>query len=274
MFLESDFYQTLIVIFFGLLVGSFLNVVIHRLPLGESVVKPRSHCPDCGHSFPWYLNVPVMSYLFLLGKCFQCRKPISIRYPLVELLTALLFLAAKIRFGFSGLLFLKDFPLISILIAVTFIDLRHRIIPDSLSIGGLVLGLVASFFDPELGWDGALIGAVCGFGFFYGIAWFYVWRTGSMGLGGGDIKLLAMIGAYMGIKGVVTTIFLSSILGSIFGIILALRQKRQNPSSDTASEQPEGILKFSIPYGPFLVIGALYYYLLGEIVWNPLMHLY
>ena len=227
MFLLPPAFQSILVVVLGLLVGSFLNVVIHRLPRGESVVRPRSRCPHCGYSLPWYLNIPVLSYLAIRGRCLKCKASISIRYPVVELLTALLFLAAKIRFGFSGLLFIKDFPFIGILIAVTFIDLQHRIIPDGLSLGGLVLGLGVSFFDPDIGWFGALVGAVFGFGFFYGIAWFYVWRTGKMGLGGGDIKLLAMLGAYIGIKGVITTIFISSILGSVCGIILALRERKQ-----------------------------------------------
>ena len=272
MLILSSTFETVIVIVFGLLIGSFLNVVIHRLPLGESIVKPRSRCPSCGFSLPAYLNIPVLSYLALRGKCYNCKESISVRYPLVELLTALLFLTAKIRFGFSPLLFIKDFPLIAIFVSVTFIDLKHRIIPDVLSLGGLVLGLIVSFFDPHLGWQSSFIGAAFGFGFFYGIAWFYVWRTGRMGLGGGDIKLLAMIGAFMGFEGVVTTIFLSSILGSVFGIILALRERHaREPETDSVA--PDGLMKFSIPYGPFLVIGALYYYLLGDLLWHPLMHL-
>lgn len=272
-FMENEgfpFLSNLFVIILGLLVGSFLNVVIYRLPRGESIVHPRSHCPKCDYYFPFYLNIPVLSYLFLRGKCFKCKNVISIRYPLIELMTALLFLSAKLRFGFSYLLFFKDFPLISILIAVTFIDLEHRIIPDSLSLGGLGLGLFISFFDPHLGWEQSLIGAIVGFCFFYGIAWFYMKRTGNMGLGGGDIKLIAMIGAFMGINGVITTIFLSSVLGSICGIILAFKEKK---NTQNQNESTEGLLKYSIPYGPFLVVGALYYYLLGEILWHPLMHL-
>lgn len=266
-----DLWVNCFVAVFGLFIGSFLNVVIYRVPRNESVAFPGSHCPKCGGQIRFYENVPVLSYLMLRGRCRHCKTSIPFRYPLVELMTGLLFLALKIRFGFSYWLFLKDFPFAAILIAVTFIDLDHRIIPDRLSLGGLVWGLALSLFDPSITILQSFIGAIVGFSFFYLIAWYYEWRTGKMGLGGGDIKLIAMIGAFIGPMGVLTTIFISSIVGSVFGIVLAVRQKSQTPALGEDAEA--GLMKYSLPYGPFLVLGGLYYHLLGEILWHPFMNL-
>ncbi len=249
-----------IVILLGLIFGSFLNVVIARLPHGKSVVKPRSACPKCSTPIAWYDNFPVLSYLILRGKCRKCSNPISFRYVMVELITALLFIAVKQRFGLGWLLLARDFPLILILVAVTFIDLEHRIIPDELSLGGLVLGLATSWWVPGLGLISSVIGAALGFIMFYAVAWFYQWRTGSSGLGGGDIKLLAMLGAFLGPMGVMVTVLVSSILGSVIGIAWALMSRQKS------------VMKVSIPYGPFLVIGGLYYYLLGTLgLWFQFM---
>jgi leader peptidase (prepilin peptidase)/N-methyltransferase len=264
----SPLFSNIFVVVFGLLVGSFLNVVIARLPIRESLVTPPSHCPKCQNQIRWWDNIPVLSYLLLRGQCRQCKTKISIRYPLIELLTAFLFLAASIRFGVTPLLFFRDLPFLALLICITFIDLEHRLIPDSLSLGGLVLGLVTSFFTPGFGIQTALIGAGVGFGFFYAVAWFYVWRTGQSGLGGGDIKLLAMLGSFIGVFGVLTTILVSSVLGSIMGLVWAWSQKSKN-AVDPVTGSSDSLMKVSIPYGPFLVIGALYYYLLGDILWSP-----
>jgi len=271
LFEASELLINIFVVVVGLFIGSFLNVVIYRVPRDESIAFPGSHCPKCGGAIRFYENIPVLSYLALRGKCRHCKTAIPFRYPLVELLTGLVFLALKIRFGFSYWLFLKDFPFAAILIAVTFIDLDHRIIPDRLSLGGLVWGLVLSFFDPSITVVQSVSGAIAGFTFFYAIAWYYEWRTGKMGLGGGDIKLIAMIGAFIGPLGVLTTIFISSIVGSVFGIVLAVRQKSR--PNVLEGEVPEGLMKYSLPYGPFLVLGGLYYHLLGEILWHPFMNL-
>jgi leader peptidase (prepilin peptidase)/N-methyltransferase len=238
-----------------LIVGSFLNVVIVRLPQEKSIVFPGSHCPQCQKTLQWYENIPVFSYLVLKGRCSGCKLPIPIRYPIVELITALLFIAVKIKFGFSWLLFARDWPFVSILIAVTFIDLEHRLIPDELSLGGLIVGLATAYWTPGLGLPAALIGAAVGFGAFYGLAWIYLRLTGKSGLGGGDIKLLAMIGAFLGLGGVFAAILISSIFGSVVGIGWALISKK------------EKVMSVAIPYGPFLVVGALYYYLLGDLLW-------
>ncbi len=256
-------FENAVVLTAGLLVGSFLNVVIYRLPRELSVVRPRSRCLSCQRTLSWHHNVPVLSYLWLRGKCSFCRSKISVRYPVVELLTALLFVAVKLRFS-SGLgdwaLWLRDLPFVSILVAVTFIDLEHRIIPDELSVGGLVLGLMTVPLHPELGWMQALMGAAIGFGIFFFFAWLYERMTQRIGLGGGDVKLLAMIGAFVGIEGVFTTILISSVVGSVVGLVYGYLQSQKQ------------LLRTSVPYGPFLVLGALYAYLFGGWVWLPLVN--
>lgn len=248
-------YANLISIAFGLIVGSFLNVVVHRLPRKLSIAWPGSRCVQCGRKILWYENIPVLSYLALRGRCRGCHARISVRYPVIELLTALLFLATEVKFGFNELLFIRDWPFVSFLIAITFIDLEHRIIPDRLSLGGLVLGLATSWLVPGFGIVSAAVGAAFGFCVFYALAWIYLRITGRSGLGGGDIKLLAMLGAYVGAGGVFATIFISSIFGSLAGIAWGLSKGRKK------------VMTVAIPYGPFLVVGALYYYLLGDILW-------
>jgi leader peptidase (prepilin peptidase)/N-methyltransferase len=250
-------FTNLLSISVGLVVGSFLNVVVARLPHGKSVVRPRSSCPQCGFSIAFYDNVPVLSYLALRGRCRGCKAPISVRYPIIELITALLFLASAVRFGFTWVLVVRDWPFLALLVAITFIDLEHRIIPNELSLGGLALGLATSWADPTLGVLSSVIGAAVGFGVFYALAWTYQALAKKSGLGGGDIKLLAMLGAFIGPLGVFTTILISSVVGSLIGLTWAWVSQRRN------------IMGTSIPYGPFLVIGALYYYLLGDLVWLP-----
>jgi leader peptidase (prepilin peptidase)/N-methyltransferase len=265
----------LFTLWFGLMVGSFVNVLIVRLPAGESIAWPGSRCPKCRTPIRWCDNLPVLSYmLFLRGKCRACKEPISARYPLVELLTGGLFLAAEMRFGWSLALGLRDLPIIAMLVAVTFIDLDHRIIPDKLSLGGLVLALVTTVgldligLGSPISWSQSLIGGAVGFSLFYGLAWTY-WRlTGRSGLGGGDVKLLALLGAFLGVGGVFATIMISSIFGSIVGIGSALWARTKAPAEGEAAP---GLLQASIPYGPFLVLGGLYYYLLGDILWFRFM---
>jgi leader peptidase (prepilin peptidase)/N-methyltransferase len=168
----------------------------------------------------------------------------------------------KLRFGLSWLLVVRDFPFVAILLAITFIDLERRLIPDPLSLGGLALGLATAHFTPGIGLPSAIGGAALGFSLFYAIAWYYQMRTGRAGMGGGDIKFLAMLGAFLGPIGVLTTIFVSSVLGTVLGLTYAWTRRRK--------EGGEGsLLKSSLPFGPFLVVGGLYAYLLGEILWSP-----
>jgi len=247
---------------FGLVFGSFVNVVVARLPKKQSIIRPSSQCVHCRKSLRWWDNIPVLSYLLLLGKCRFCKQNISVRYPVIEVLTAALFLATRLRFGWTPLLWIRDWPFVVALVSITFIDLEHRIIPDVLSLGGLVLGLATCWFGPTSlypGWILSFIGALLGFSLFYCLAWGYYRMTGRSGLGGGDIKLLAMLGAFLGPSGVLATIFISSIFGSVVGISWALVQGKKN------------VMRMSIPYGPFLVVGALYYYLLGDLLWFQFM---
>lgn len=252
--------ETIGVAIFGLIVGSFLNVVVARLPHGKSIVRPRSQCPSCKKGIAWYDNLPVLSYLILRGRCRHCQARISPRYPFIEILTSLLFLAARAKFGFSPILLVRDWPFLAILVAVTFIDLEHRIIPDALSLGGLALAFLTGWMDPRFEWIPALAGAALGFGSFYLLAYTYFKMTGRSGMGGGDIKLLAMLGAWLGPGGVFATILISSIFGSMVGLAwgLAVRGRRR-------------LMTFAIPYGPFLVVGGLYYYLLGDVLWFQFM---
>jgi len=256
------------VLVLGLLIGSFLNVVIYRLPRRESLWKPGSHCPACQHSIRWFENIPLVSFILLKGKCGGCAQPISPRYPLVELLTGLLFLAAYLFKGWSWVLWIRDIPFLALMIVVTFIDLDHRIIPDRLNLLGVLLGLLTAALDPHLGVTGSLLGALGGFGIFYGFAWLYWSMTARSGLGGGDIKFLAVLGAFLGLTGVFTVILLSSVLGSALGLLLGWTQKK--------SGETESVLKVALPYGPFLVIGALVAYFfqesLAEILWLPFMN--
>lgn len=275
--------EFLFVMVFGLLIGSFLNVVIARLPHGKSLVHPGSACPHCSVPIRWFDNIPVVSWLLLRGKCRSCRAPISVRYPMVELITAFLFVACWMRFGWGMALWLRDWPLVAALVAVSFIDLDLRIIPDEISLGGLIWGLLTAFLDPRLDWSGAITGAFAGFGIFYGFAWLYWFITRRSGLGGGDIKLLAMLGAFVGVQGVLITILVSSVLGSVFGITSALWERRaarfRVPETQDSSavdsgrpwgdESQDSVLKTAIPYGPFLVLGAIFHHLLGDAPWFP-----
>jgi leader peptidase (prepilin peptidase)/N-methyltransferase len=247
---------------FGAVVGSFLNVCICRLPKNESIVFPPSHCPTCDYRIPWYDNVPIISYLILRGRCRSCKARISIQYPLVELVNALLTLFLFIHFGIS-LTFLLLFIFCSALVVITFIDLEHQIIPDVISLPGIPLGFVSSFFISDLyhegmllGWKNSLIGIVVGGGSLWLVASGYELLTKKEGMGGGDIKLLAMMGAFLGWKAIPFIIFVSSLIGSVIGITVMLMRKKD--------------AKLAIPFGPFLALGAVLYIFFGR----QLIHLY
>lgn len=245
--------ELLLAVILGGLVGSFLNVVILRLPAeGESIVFPGSHCPNCNEPIRWYDNVPVLSFLALAGKCRHCRQTISWQYPLVELIMALLSLALVLHFGLTPLFFIY-FLFCAALLAIIFIDYYHQIIPDLISLPGIVVGFAFSFINPLLGWQDSLIGIVCGYGFFYAIAYTYYLLTKRAGMGGGDIKLLGMIGAFLGWRSLPFVIFSSALIGSLIGIGAMIKQKKGG--------------KTMIPYGPFLALGSyLYLFFQEEII--------
>ncbi|HEY3308481.1 MAG TPA: prepilin peptidase [Desulfuromonadaceae bacterium] len=244
-----DLYFSIIAFIFGAVVGSFLNVCIFRMPNNESVVSPPSHCPSCDYRIRWYDNIPLVSYLLLKGRCRGCRTHISLQYPLVEFINGLLTLLLFLRYG-PSLIFLVLFMFCSALVVITFIDLEHQIIPDEVSLSGIIIGFILSFFLPGLGWLNSLIGIVLGGGSLLLVACSYQWLTGKEGMGGGDIKLLAMMGAFLGWKSVPFIIFASSLVGSLVGITIMLVQKKDS--------------KLAIPFGPYLAFGAVLYIFYGR----------
>jgi leader peptidase (prepilin peptidase)/N-methyltransferase len=204
---------------FGLIVGSFLNVVIYRLPRDLSIVRPRSFCPRCRRQIPWYENIPIVSYLALGGRCRGCGSPVSITYPLVEAAGAALALVSLARFGFTvDAAFAYAF--LMALTAITIIDWRFRIIPDEVSMPFILVGLAWSMMSPERTVVGSALGALVGGGGLYLVALLYKLLRRREGLGGGDIKLMAMVGAFLGVKLVLVVILLASAAGSLYGVVL------------------------------------------------------
>ncbi len=234
---------------FGICIGSFLNVCIFRLPAGKSIVNPPSSCPECGTAIRFYDNLPVLSYFILRGRCRHCHTPIAFRYVLVELLGGLMALCVYLRFG-PGSEGIVYYAFIAALIVIMFIDIDHRIIPDVISLPGIVLGFAASFLLPSLSWTDSLLGLLAGGGSLYAVAWGYELITGKEGMGGGDIKLLAMIGAFIGWKGVLLTIFMGSAIGTLVGLTDMVAKKKN--------------MKMRIPFGPFLAIGAIIHLFWGN----------
>lgn len=231
---------------FGAVVGSFLNVCIYRMPRGESIIFPSSHCTNCHRSIAWYDNIPFISYLILRGRCRLCKAKISFRYFIVEGLTAATFVSLLWRFNFS-LDFLIYAALLSALIIISFIDLEHRVIPDELSLAGIVAGLIISGFYPALqdqaSWKFGLLHSLMGI-LVGGISIYLIGLLGSAifkkeAMGGGDVKLLAFIGAFLGWKFTLLTFFLAPFFGSIVGLPLKFVKKQD-----------------TIPYGPFLSLAA------------------
>jgi leader peptidase (prepilin peptidase) / N-methyltransferase len=247
--LTFDFFMLVLVFIFGLCIGSFLNVCIYRIPESKSVVFPNSICPGCGNPIKFYDNIPVLSFIFLGAKCRICNAPISLRYPIVEILTGFFALSLFIKFG-SGIETPVYFLFVAALLVITFIDIDHQIIPDSISLPGIVFFFIASFLIPAVSIKDSLIGILAGGGILFIIAEFYFRLAKKEGMGGGDVKLLAMIGALIGWQGVLFTIFVSSLIGTVIGIILILVQRKN--------------LKLAIPFGPFLSIGAVIYIFFGN----------
>ncbi|MBC2710673.1 MAG: prepilin peptidase [Desulfosarcina sp.] len=234
---------------FGTCIGSFLNVCIYRIPASLSIVHPGSSCPRCKTMIPFYDNIPILSYLLLMGKCRNCRAPIAIRYPFVELLGGLFALACTMSFG-PTLHGIVVFAFIATLIAVAFIDLDHRIIPDTISLPGIPLFFLAALAVPTVTWQASAIGILAGGGSLFTVAWVYQLMTGREGMGGGDIKLLAMIGAMIGWKGILFTLFAASAIGTIVGMLAMIQSGKG--------------MKLAIPFGPFLAMGAIIYLFFGD----------
>ena len=244
----------------GLALGSFLNVVITRLPQGESVLAGRSRCPNCRRPLLWYDNIPLLSYVWLRGRCRSCGAAIPWRYPVVELAGGLMALALWHAFP-DRLLLLSYGPFCLALLALTAIDLEHRLLPDAITLPGVILGLLLSLLLPQLSFWEAATGALGGAALFYGVAWLYQKWAGRRGLGGGDVKLLAMIGAFLGVAALPLVILVSAGLGLLTGFILVLGQ----------APGPRGRWRTtSLPYGPFLAAGAWCYLFWGARLFNLL----
>jgi leader peptidase (prepilin peptidase) / N-methyltransferase len=240
---------TAVVFVFGTLIGSFLNVCIVRIPRRLSLVFPSSHCPVCRTPIPFYCNIPLLSYLALGGRCRFCRAPIPLQYFVVELLTPLVMIWLYAFWGLSPAFGLAA-VFAAALIVITFIDLQHQIIPDAITLPGIPICFACSFVAPWVTPADSLIGIAAGGGVLYLFALGYHLLTKKEGMGGGDIKLLAMIGAFLGWKGALATLVLAACAGSVIGIVLMVLQGRDRT--------------YAIPFGPFLSAGALCSLLYGE----------
>ncbi len=248
----------LVAALFGLLVGSFLNVCIVRLPLEKSVVTPRSACPQCGSQLRWWHNVPVISFLLLRGRCAFCGKSISWQYPLVEILTSICLGLAVLTFGLTTAALLNAFFFCMVIVLV-FIDLRERILPDPITLGGTVLGfLLAPLQSPELLgftnlWEAYLqsaLGILCGGGILWLVATLYLKFRGREGMGFGDIKMMAMVGAFLGWRLAWLTIFVGSLAGALIGAVFMYASRKSR--------------NYELPFGTFLGLAAIIVTLWGN----------
>jgi leader peptidase (prepilin peptidase)/N-methyltransferase len=229
----------------GLTVGSFLNVVVHRLPRGESVVSPGSHCPSCGTPIRWYHNIPLLSWLSLRGRCASCRAWIGWQYPLVEAATGAIWAGNVAAYGL-GPEAARAIAFLTILLAIAVTDARHYVIPDELSLGGAALGIALAALPGALTLPEAVIGAVAGGGALWLVAIVGTWAFRKEAMGGGDIKMMTMIGAFLGWKGALLTVFLGALAGTIVFVPIALKSDKL------------------VPFGLFLALGGALAFYLGE----------
>jgi leader peptidase (prepilin peptidase)/N-methyltransferase len=233
-------YPIIVAAAFGAVIGSFLNVCIYRIPKGRSIVWPGSACGSCGHMLAWFENIPIVSYVALGGRCRACRSPISLRYPFVEALTAVMFAGAWWFYG-PGVLLVSRLLLGCTLIVLFAIDLEHQLLPNVITLPGIAAGFAFSFVTPP-GWFESIVGIVVGGGVLWAVAEGYYLLRREEGLGMGDVKMLAMIGAFVGWKLTLVALMMASFAGSIVGVILIASRK--------------GGLKYALPFGTFLALGA------------------
>jgi len=249
-------FWTMTALSFGAVWGSFLNVVIYRVPRGKSLVHPGSACPHCQAPIRWYDNVPVLAWVWLAAKCRDCKAGISARYPLIELLTALLSWALIVRFGPTGS-YVTYFVFMLLLLSLSFIDLDLWLIPDVISIPGIVVGLALTFILPDKPFLNHLLAAGVGGGLLWGISVLakFLMKKDAMGLG--DVKLLAMIGAFCGVPSLWPVVMLSAVQGSVIGAVwlLVTRHRPPPPPQEDGFVPPKG----AIPFGPFLSLAAIEY---------------
>ncbi|MBN1381949.1 MAG: prepilin peptidase [Deltaproteobacteria bacterium] len=248
-----DFILSIFFAIVGSAIGSFLNVCISRLPEGLSIIAPASRCPRCDHPIRYYDNIPIVSYLILKGRCRDCGENISLKYPVVELITALMALLLFWKFGLT-LKYPVSFIFVCALIVITFIDLDHQIIPDRITLPGIPLFWLGAVFVMDVSWLDATLGLLIGGGCLYAIAVGYELITKREGMGGGDIKLLAMLGAFLGWQSLLFILLVSSLIGAATGIVLMIIKGRD--------------MKYAVPFGPFLSVAAAAYLFIGPWVVN------
>jgi leader peptidase (prepilin peptidase)/N-methyltransferase len=254
---------TFLIIFLGAAFGSFINVLIHRLPLKQSIVLPASHCPACKTPLKKYDNIPILSFILLGGKCRSCKVKISSRYVLVEILTAVSFLLLYILNDFTIKLdLLRDMTFFTFGIAIIFIDIQHFIIPDVLSLPLIAIGMVFAVFTDYPGWMSAFVGGGAGFLLFYLIALIYYRLKNEMGMGGGDIKYIAAVGTFVGISGLLFVLFLSAFLALLFHLFMGLLQRKivDTRIEEVSTENQNKI----VPFGPFITIAAFLFIIVGK----------
>ena len=242
----------------GACIGSFLNVCIYRLPRRESLVWPASHCTSCGRTLSWYENVPIIGWLALRGRCRTCGERISIVYPIVELLTAVIFVSGYVIYGWTPILAVR-LAFACAMIVLFVIDLQHQILPNVITVPGIVIGFILSFFLPP-GWLSSLLGIVLGGGVLLLIMEAYARARGFEGLGMGDVKMLAMIGAFLGWHLMLLTLVLGSFAGSVIGVGLMASRR--------------GGMKTALPFGTFLAVGALVAAVTGDAILQWYLSLY
>jgi leader peptidase (prepilin peptidase) / N-methyltransferase len=241
--------EIFLVFVLGLIVGSFSNVCIYRIPRNESVIYPASHCPKCRNKIKPIDNIPLLSYILLKGRCRNCGSKISIQYPLVEFLTGLIYLIIYLIYGLS-IQSLAYIILSSALIIITFIDLQEQMIPDVISLPGIVVGLILSFMVPYISFINSALGALVGGGIILIIAWVGSIIFKKEAMGGGDVKLTAMIGAFLGWRYTIISLFWGFFLGALIGIILIMTKIKKREDA--------------IPFGPFIALGSIITLLWGE----------
>lgn len=263
-------YYTWIAFAVGSIVGSFLNVCILRIPEGTFFKKARSLCPNCKQTIPFWLNIPILSFILLRGRSHCCKKSISWQYPIVESITGIGFILIYWKFPFLYTLnevieispadlirFIHGSLFFSLLMICSVIDFHHMIIPDVISLPMIAVSPLVFYFHPELSWQSSLLGILIGGGLLYGVAWLYWLIRKQVGMGMGDVKLLAAIGGWLGYQSLLPTIFYGSIIGSTFGLIGIIFFKKYQTNS-------------AIPFGPFLAIGAMIHLLFGLQFFNLL----
>ena len=242
-------FMELFVAVLGAALGSFLNVLIYRLPEEKSIIFPASNCPHCGKPIRFYDNIPIISFVLLKGRCRACRGKISFRYPLVELITAVLSLLLFWKLGFT-FKYLFSFIFVCALIVITFIDLDYQIIPDAITLPGIPIFFLAALIVMGLRFQDAFLGFLLGGGCLYVIAFVYELVTKREGMGGGDIKLLAMMGAFLGWQSLLFILLVSSLLGAVVGIAVMMIKGQD--------------MKYAVPFGPFLSLAAVAYIFFGD----------